>query len=73
MNQLQRIKSHSIGGVKAEDEIIKAIGKSYIKWTSRINQVLCITCYYALEADGSIVYPTDIVISHRKQYSGYTY
>ena len=32
-----------------------------------------IPCYYAPEADGSIVSPTEIAISHRKQYSGYTY
>ena len=32
-----------------------------------------IPCYYAPEADGTIVSPTDISLSHKKQYSGYTY
>ena len=40
LHQFQRIKSHIIGGVKEEDEGIKAIGKVYIKWKSRSNQVL---------------------------------
>ena len=40
LHQFKRIKSYSIGGVKAEDEAVKAIGTGYIKWTSRHNQVL---------------------------------
>ena len=31
MYQFQRIKSYSIGGVRADDESIKAVGKGYIK------------------------------------------
>ena len=73
LHQYQRIKAYSIGGVKAEDEAIKAVGKGYIKWTSRDNQTLWIPCYYAPEADGTIISPTDIALTHKKQYSGYTY
>ena len=73
LHQFQWIKSHSIGRVKAKDEAIKDIGKGYIKWTSRSNQVIWILWYYAPETYGTIVSPTELAISHRKEYSGHTY
>ena len=72
LHKYQKIPAHGINGVKAEEEAIKVIGKGYIKWTSQDEQTLWIPCYYSPDVEDTIISPSDVALSYKHLYSGYT-
>ena len=68
----QEITHKKIGGTNKDTGDITVEGFGYIPWYTPTNQKLLIKCYYSPDLIETIVSPTDVVLTQKSQYRGFT-
>ena len=71
LSQFKEINAYPIGGVNNSSPAIYCTGHGYIKWYSPSKYLVLISCYYSTQASGTIISPTDIVLSHIDVFNGW--
>ena len=72
LEDYQEIPHKTIGGANKETGDITVEGFGYIPWYTPTNQKLLIKCYYSPDLIETIVSPTDVVLTQKAKYRGFT-
>ena len=67
----QHIKPYPIGGVNDNETAITCTGYGYLPWQSDSGDITLIKTYYCPDVRGTIISPTDIVMTHKERFIGW--
>ena len=71
LHDYREITPYPIGGINNNGPAIHCTGFGYLYWYSSTSQLILIPCYYCSEASGTIISPTDIILSHVDTFKGW--
>ena len=68
----EEITPYPIGGVNSNSgAAIHCVGKGILPWEADNGEIILVKCFYCPDVGGTILSPTDIVMTHKERFAGW--